>query len=161
MHDLTAIQRQMGASLIVALVFLAILTIAGITAARFATMEERMASNSQFRGQTYQNAQSEIRSQIASFNENLAKRVPLLQAANNALDATTKFPERRTQADLTTVMTGASITSNKIRFMSKGLCEGASVGRFECSAYEIDTESRLSNGAYSNQTQGIYFLNLK
>lgn len=72
-------QAQHGAVLIVALVFLVVLTVAGVTAMRFSSMEERMASNTQFRNQVFQIAQSELRYQLLEFAPS-ANRNPL-QAA--------------------------------------------------------------------------------
>src|SRR5690554_7337500 len=57
---------QRGASLIVALVFLLVLTAAGLTAVRFATLEERMASNAQDRKSTRLNS-SHVRISYAVF----------------------------------------------------------------------------------------------
>lgn len=163
MRNALSLRTQQGAGLIVALVFLAVLTIAGITAARLTNMEERMAGNSQFRGLTYQNAQSEIRSQMAAYNANLLGRKPLLDAANQGVDSVkiSAFPDRRLPLAVDAILTNANITTNTIRFMNKGICEGASIGKFECSGYEINSASRLDNGASSNQVQGIYFINSK
>jgi len=156
-----SLRNQQGAGLIVALVFLAVLTVAGITAARLTNMEERMAGNAQFRGMTYQNAQSEIRSQIAAYNASLLGRKPLLDAANQGTEPITRFPDRRQALAVDAVQSGANITTNTVRYMNKTICEGASVGKFECSGYEINSVSRLDNGASSNQVQGIYFINSK
>ena len=158
--------KQQGASLIVALVFLAVLTIAGITAARLATVEERMAGNSQSRSELYQATQSEIRAQIANFNKDVGKRASLLSAANAGLEPLVgKLPNRRTAVDLSKLLDkdigNAKISTNTVRFITKGNCEGASIGKFECSAYELNTKTTHENGAYSDQTQGIYFLNIK
>ncbi|MFV3368616.1 PilX N-terminal domain-containing pilus assembly protein [Pseudomonas sp. NY15435] len=161
MRNALSLRNQQGAGLIVALVFLAVLTIAGITAARLTNMEERMAGNAQFRGLTYQNAQSEIRSQMAAYNANLLGRKPLLDAANQGADPITNFPDRRRALAVDAVLSNANIATNTIRFMNKGICEGASAGKFECSTYEINSVSRLDNGASSNQIQGIYFINSK
>ncbi|MEL7937322.1 pilus assembly PilX family protein [Pseudomonas delhiensis] len=161
MRKRISLEAERGAGLIVALVFLAVLTIAGITAARLTSMEERMASNIQFRGITHQNAHSEIRAQMALYNSGIVGRKALQDAENRPADAITGFPDRRQTQTLTAALPNASITTDTIRFMNRGVCEGASIGKFECSAYEINSKSQLENGASSNQTQGIYFLNLK
>ncbi|MFV3330729.1 PilX N-terminal domain-containing pilus assembly protein [Pseudomonas sp. NY15437] len=161
MRNALSLRSQQGAGLIVALVFLAVLTIAGITAARLTNVEERMAGNTQFRGITYQNAQTEIRSQIAAYNANLLGRKPLLDAANQNIEDIHGFPDRRAALPVDAIQANANITTNTIRYMNKSLCEGASVGKFECSGYEINSVSSLDNGASSNQTQGIYFINSK
>lgn len=71
-------KNQNGAVLIVALVFLVVLTVAGITAMRFSTIEERMASNIQFRNQAFQITQSELRGQLRTLNNDELQ--PLLTA---------------------------------------------------------------------------------
>lgn len=53
--------RERGASLVVALVFLIILTILGLTAMRVATMEERMSGNSRDRSLAFQAAEAALR----------------------------------------------------------------------------------------------------
>jgi len=162
MRKRISLEAEKGAGLIVALVFLTVLTIAGITAARLTSMEERMASNIQFRGITHQNAHSEIRAQMALYNSGIVGRKALQDAENRPADAISGFPDRRQTQTLTVALgDNAKITTDTIRFMNRGVCEGASIGKFECSAYEINSKSQLDNGASSNQTQGIYFLNLK
>ena len=53
--------REHGASLFVALIFLIILTILGLTAMRVATMEERMSGNSRDRSLAFQAAEAALR----------------------------------------------------------------------------------------------------
>lgn len=53
--------RERGASLVVALIFLIILTILGLTAMRVATMEERMSGNSRDRSLAFQAAEAALR----------------------------------------------------------------------------------------------------
>lgn len=52
---------QRGVSLVVALIFLIILTILGLTAMRVATMEERMSGNSRDRSLAFQAAEAALR----------------------------------------------------------------------------------------------------
>jgi type IV pilus assembly protein PilX len=55
------ISRERGVSLVVALIFLIILTILGLTAMRVATMEERMSGNSRDRSLAFQAAEAALR----------------------------------------------------------------------------------------------------
>ncbi len=82
-HQFSSTYKQQGAVLVVALIFLVVLTVAGVTAMRFATSEERMAGNVQFRNQAFQFSLSELRAQLLSINQNLANRAPLLVAMSN------------------------------------------------------------------------------
>jgi type IV pilus assembly protein PilX len=54
-------QKQRGVTLIVALIFLAILTLLGITVARTTSMEERMAGNTRDRDLAFQSAEAALR----------------------------------------------------------------------------------------------------
>lgn len=53
--------RQQGIALIVALIFLAVLTILGVTIARNSSMEERMAGNTRDRDLAFQAAEAALR----------------------------------------------------------------------------------------------------
>ncbi|MDH0336613.1 pilus assembly PilX family protein [Metapseudomonas otitidis] len=161
-------QHETGASLIVALIFLLVLTIAGITAMRFATMEERMASNTQFRTDAYQLTQSEIRAQMKDFSGSVAKRVPLLNAKNASAHGLTQerllelaLPKSsREPVNLTTVISDirGSFAANSVRYLSDSPCEGGySLEKFSCTYYEINTKAVLDGGASSDQVQGIVF----
>ena len=156
-------KKQRGATLIVALVFLLILTAAGITAVRLSTTEERMASNSQFRGASFQLAQSEIKAQLLSFNQNVANRTPLQAAMDKGSAAIARFPDRLADQTLTAQINSAGLTqSSKVNFMAKPDCAtlglGDSFESFSCRQYEMTTRSTLTGGAYSEQVQGMYFI---
>ncbi len=170
--------RQQGASLIVALIFLVVLTAAGITAVRLATNEERMAGSSQARGGVFQLAQSEINAQMFTFNNtvngktSIHNRQPLLDArdvATNAGETDTtmlaRFPQLKDFLDLTAISTTANTSfDTKLRILGQFDCGvlglGDSFEQFTCRNYEMSADARLANGTYSNQTQGLYFINL-
>ena len=163
--------RQQGASLIVALIFLVVLTAAGITAVRLATNEERMAGSSQARGSVFQLGQSEINAQMINFNTGVAQRQPLLNArdvtTNSETDTTmlARFPQIKDFLDLTEISTTANTTfDSKVRILGQFDCGvlglGDSFEQFTCRNYEMTADARLANGTYSNQTQGLYFINL-
>lgn len=163
---------QRGASLVVALVFLLVMTVAGIAAVRFATLEERMASNTQFRNMAQQLAQSEIRAQMKLFNTNAEGRAPLLSAQNAASHGLTDTQRENLALPATSkapVALNAVIDSNEaefpqhtVRYLSERVCEdGSSVNKFSCTSYEVATTARMDSGAESSQTQGIVFMTNK
>ncbi|WP_439887516.1 pilus assembly PilX family protein [Pseudomonas sp. MBLB4123] len=173
-RSLSFAQAQVGATLIVALVFLLILTMAGVTAMRFSTFEERMASNTQLRNQTFQQAQSELRAQLLAFNANQANIDPLLQAMGKgvaprqpadlladptlaSLPTTTLLPIK-----ITPKMSNINADKNTVRFTQDKICDdGSSVEKFVCISYEMNTTAELAGGTYSWQSQGITFQNNK
>lgn len=159
---------QTGATLIVALIFLLVLTIAGVTAMRFSTFEERMASNTQFRNQVFQQTQNELRSQLLAFNTNLANRAPLLAAMNQPPETADNLallpmlPSSSRQAHLLTPFTGARAADNTVRFTRETMCDdGSSIPKFACIDFEVNAKTELDSGTYSWQTQGITFQNNK
>ncbi|HTO19477.1 MAG TPA: PilX N-terminal domain-containing pilus assembly protein [Pseudomonas sp.] len=161
--------HQRGASLIVALIFLLVLTAAGLTAVRFATLEERMASNTQFRGMAHQLTQSEMRAQLRRFNTSAAGRASLLNAQNAAahgltadqltnlaLPDTSRLP---VALDAEIDPADAEFSQHSVRFLSQRICEDGSSGdKFSCTYYEVATTARMDGGAESSQTQGIVFM---
>jgi Tfp pilus assembly protein PilX len=165
---LTQPRTQKGATLIVALVFLLVLTIAGVTAMRFSTFEERMASNTQFRNQVFQQAQNELRAQLLAFNTNLANRAPLLLAINQPtetsanLTALPMLPKTSRQAQTIVPITGTLAASNTVRYTQEKPCDdGSSVERFICLDFEMNARAELESGTYSWQAQGMTFQNNK
>ncbi|WP_397376925.1 PilX N-terminal domain-containing pilus assembly protein [Pseudomonas sp.] len=160
--------HQTGATLIVALIFLLVLTIAGVTAMRFSTFEERMASNTQFRNQVFQQTQNELRSQLLAFNASLANRAPLLAAMNQPRESVENLaelpmlPSSSRQAVLLTPITGAQTADNTVRFTREVMCDdGSSIPDFVCMDFELNAKTELESGTYSWQTQGIMFQNNK
>ena len=63
-----AINRQRGATLVIALILLLILTILGVSTMSTATMEMRMAANSQYLENAFQLAETGIETTIQGFN---------------------------------------------------------------------------------------------
>ena len=173
-------QAQHGAVLIVALIFLVVMTVAGITAMRFSTMEERMASNVQFRSQTFQIAQSELRSQLLALNQNLANRAPLLIARTNGAEDPDN-PIMKILPDATLLPTNLTakmanhIQISQVRATSEpGICtdtvnSGSSSdieSGFKCLEFELAALAALDDscadfkcGANSSQAMGISFVN--
>lgn len=159
--------KQQGATLLLALIFLVVLTAASITAMRLSNTEEKMASGSQFRNDSFQLAQSELASHVINFNNTLAKRVPLQAALGKAADPVTGFPDRKAIQTLTAAISSTKVSNQAadVRFMANLDCAnlgfGDSYGLFECRQYELHARSTLQSGAFSDQNQGIYFWQLK
>lgn len=155
-----ASRQQQGATLIVALVFLLILTVAGITAVRLSTTSEHMASNSQFRGSAFQIAQSELKAQVFGMNSNIANRQPLLNAKARPLEAIPRFPERRSALALTAHMSEPNLTqTTNANSLGNVDCllfgQGTSAEKFNCEQFELTARSTLTSGAFSEQVGGL------
>lgn len=176
---------QTGSTLIVALVFLVVLTVAGISAMQFSTLEERMASNSQFRNETFQQTQNSIQANLLALNANAAGRARLLEAmgaeSNSSTDCENDYPinlctQKREQLGLTAIAKQA-VNSAAAQSTNDGFsvirntaaakpCEASASGassivNFECSNFELHIREELPNGAYSDQSQGLIFMNIK
>lgn len=167
-HSYSSRAMQQGATLLVALVFLLAMTAAGVTAVRFATFEERMASNTQFSNQMFQQAQSELRSQMLEFNTNVALRNPLLIAKDQNIAPRTaaaitanptlkSLPETaRLPITLTVNTQNMNAAANTVRFAVETPCPGSSAEKFTCLHYEMQAIAETGT-ASSWQTQGITF----
>jgi type IV pilus assembly protein PilX len=80
--------RQQGVTLIVALIFLAILTLLGITVARTTSLEERMAGNTRDRDIAFQSAESALRDAAADLPGFIDPADPFDGSTAGLLDAT-------------------------------------------------------------------------
>lgn len=156
-----------GSTLIIALVFLLILTIVGITAMRFSSMEETMAGNSQSRNYIFQQAVSEIYLNIFDFNNNVAARNKLGQAQNkNENETDSRLLEMLPATTKASIDLDAKLKDiepdSKLRYLQEAPCDdGSSVDKFVCISYEMEVRSAIDNGASSHQAQGIVFQNNK
>ncbi|MHA6495298.1 pilus assembly PilX family protein [Pseudomonas borbori] len=153
-------KMQRGATLIVALVFLLILTVAGITAVRLSTTSEHMASNSQFRGSSFQLAQSELKGQLRNMNLNIVNRQPLLNAKAKSIEALPRFPERRAALALNPQIATSNLTqTSRVNSLGSVDCllfgEGTSAEKFSCEQFELTARSTLTSGAFSEQVSGL------
>ncbi len=179
------IRHQQGAVLLVALIFLVVLTVAGVTAMRFATIEERMASNVQFRNQAFQIAQSELRYQLLEFMPQ-SNRNPLLAALNRGAEDPTNpimkiLPDSTLRPEDLAVKMQKHIKLSQARSTRNtdardGGCtddknQGSSLGNgytfgFRCLEFELSTLAALDDscapeykcGANSTQAMGISFI---
>ncbi|WAC42995.1 PilX N-terminal domain-containing pilus assembly protein [Pseudomonas sp. SL4(2022)] len=153
-------KHQQGATLIVALVFLLILTVAGVTAVRLSTTSEHMASNSQFRGSAFQLAQSELKAQVLNMSANIANRQPLLNSKAAPLEARPRFPERRAALALNTRIAAPNLNqTTNVNSLGGVDClifgDGTSSGKFNCEQFELTARSTLTSGAFSEQVSGL------
>jgi len=68
MQSTTALSRQRGVTLIVSLIFLAILMLLGVTVAQTSSMQERMAGNTRDRDLAFQMAEAALSAANATMN---------------------------------------------------------------------------------------------
>lgn len=169
MNNLHSIHSSRGSALVMSMVFIVVLTIAGITAMRFASLEENMAANSQTSAYVFQQAQSEISTHLKYFataggrNRLNALDYPTLKG-QGLKEAEKKYlpdtaSERKPLAAAPSQV--ADIKDNrKIRFLRDGQCgDGSSIGQFICIDFEFEVESAVGSGAHSRQVQGFTFKN--
>lgn len=157
-----------GSTLIIALVFLLILTIAGITAMRFASMEETMAGNSQSRNYVFQQATSEIYWYLNAFYDetNLSARNELRKAGEKSGAVSDEEKKTLPVSAKPFIEVDSELKNikgkNKLSYLSETPCEdGSSIESFVCIKYEIDVTAEVDNGASSQQVQGFIFQNNK
>lgn len=147
--------RQQGASLIVALIFLLVLTVAGLTAVRFAILEERMASNMQFKHSAFQLARSETEVWLSEFHGLVLK---------GEAGAMGKAYETSASQDLPAKTTAENADINgKVGYLNsscrneKGSSEGGD--EFSCMNFELSVVAKMEGGAASSQVQGFTLMN--
>lgn len=158
--------RQSGSSLLITLVFLTILTAAGIAAVSLSTSEERMASNAQFRTVAYQGAYSEILAQIDFLNKDATRiwpvkayDMPQLQSSAAGYDARLPFKRQSINTGIPTYLTSttqaAGTNSKSLTYIGERPAEASSFEKFSNYAFELNVKRELSSGAYSDQVQGF------
>lgn len=152
---------QNGSSLIIALVFLGVLTAAGIAAFTLSTTEERMSSNAQFRGAAFQTTYSEIRAQIGHMRKD-ATRIDSVRAYDRPKISPVdpNMPEKRLPLeDLTSRLNSSNIpggtTTVDLTYLGERVAESSSLDKFYNYAFELNVRRELSGGAYSDQVQGF------
>lgn len=154
-----------GSALIMSMIFLVVLTVAGVTAMRFASLEENMAANSQAQAYVFQQAQSEIQTQLHYFGTaaglNRLNTLDLQHAPKESVIYLPPTASRRENLAAVPEHPIKDIDDRKIRFIRDGMCgDGSSVEQFICIDYELEIETKEKAGAKSEQTQGFTFKNL-
>ena len=129
-----------------ALIFLTILTIAGITAARMATLEERMASNAQFQGQAFQVTLSELETQVDEVN-----------GGNRELEMNSARATCNAVMPTAVAFAGANPNSS-MRYTGERPVENASLKDFSYYLFELNSNTSMNSGATSNQSMGTRFM---
>lgn len=160
--------KQQGSALVISMVFLLVLTIAGITAMRFASLEEKMAANSQTSAFFFQQAQSEIEVQLKHLEtpegRNLLNKVDVDKKITSPEDLR-YLPASASQKDprlLSAIQNESvqSITDRTLRYITDVACLGASIGMFKCSVFELEIESGTELDEQYRQAQGFVFMNI-
>lgn len=147
-RNLRSAGDQRGATLIVSLILLLVLTIVGLSAIEGVNLQSQMARNSQFQVQSYQVALSEIQAQLAALEIDLG---PLDTAVvdgvvNREGDDISMRPDHFAQ-----------IVSYS--YEGEGLPPpGYSVDAFVGRRFELNSRAQLdSTGIFSDQTQGLNY----
>jgi hypothetical protein len=149
-HAIT--RQQRGATLLVCLVLLLILTIIGAASVQDVNLQSIMTRNSQFRMQAYNVALSEIDGQFAG-----------LQTDETFLvNALTTDGGRKVLEEADMAMAGENNPFEQdvaVEFInSSGVVYNFSLGHFSNYSFEIDSAATLPNtGTTSDQSQGLSF----
>ena len=141
-------RHQEGATLIVSLILLLVLTIVGISTIESVNLQSLMARNSQFQVESYQVALSEIEAQLEALEVDLG---PLT-------DAVTEGTETRTGDDI--VMQPDHFDQTVIyTYAGEGLAPpGYSVDIYVGRLFELNSRAQMDNtGIFSDQTQGLNY----
>ncbi len=146
MRETSSTNAQLGIAMLSALIFLTILTIAGITAARMATLEERMASNAQFQGQAFQVTLSELETQVDEVNS--GNREPEMNSARATCNAV--MP--------TAIAFAGANPNSSMRYIGERPVENASLKDFSYYLFELNANTAMNSGATSNQSMGTRFM---
>lgn len=84
-HGYFALRRQQGMSLVIALIFLIVLTILGLVSIRSSTLQERMAGNDRDRALAFEAAEAALRDAERDVLANLTPESPFDAACTNGL----------------------------------------------------------------------------
>ena len=142
------VNNQKGATLVVSLVLLLILTLMGISASENVNLQAHMARTSQFQIHAYQIALSEIKAQLLVLDTDIAS---LNSAAVNGTDAQTG-DEIAMQPQHFNQTVGYA-------YMGEGLPQtGYSVDTYIGRLFELNSRAQVNNtGVFSDQTQGLNY----
>jgi len=135
--------RQSGATLIVGLILLLVLTVLGVSGMSTARMEVRMAGNAQFRQDAFQQAESGIDLGIASGSYNTT-------ATASTIDWLGAEYDRKV---VTTFEAATPLSS--VAFSMGNAAGGGSVSAYH---FEVEAEGKAPRNATSTHRQGFYVL---
>ncbi len=150
-------RHQTGATVIIALVALIVLTVAGMATMGDLLLQSTTIRNEQFRQKVFYAASSELNAIVGEVNSNGSSEDDLLIDAllNNKIGSseyemnfgTTSVPTRSTTHDV--LLQNVSITARRNDLLG---CSGESVGKVKVLAGVISATARLDDG---KQTGGI------
>lgn len=160
--------QQNGAALVVALIFLVVMTVAGITAMRFSNLEEKITGNVLIKNHNFQVAHSEIRAQLLDFNTSITALDNLQKAMNQATptsaekaaDPTSNMlpaTARKSLALTKKISNSTSTVASTVRYLQEAPCEGASTTKFTCFNFELNSTASTASGSQSWQSQGFKY----
>lgn len=159
-------RAQSGATLMVALMMLLILTLVGLAAVRATTQQQRMAANSQFQSAAFQSADGAIRKVMSEVRGQVAAPAYVPAGTNLLVNAITA-PQLRCDpdpsaaptecaADATTGMTRSATVTYTGQFASPGFSMGTGSGSLVAHRFRIDASGQTgTTGAASLQEQGL------
>ena len=154
------VKKQKGAVMLIAIIFLLVITIVGISAVNSSGVKTQIAGNSMFTMLVYHGAESAI-SKSASDED--------LRNLRDAIDPTKTAPFPVASADLPSeeLASGGTLTSSSaISYLGKsgscpetsGLAASTGVGEagFDCYFFQIDATSRIiSTNARDQHVKGV------
>jgi hypothetical protein len=136
--------RQAGSALIVALVFLIILTILGLSSMSTSRLELRMANNTQFADLAFQAAESGIDLMLAT------------PALKTKLSTDPNDPSPYTA----TYTLGPQTATAVSRYVTAGLAPGYSIGT-PALHYRLQSTGTAAGGGEAQHIQGFYIIGAK
>jgi len=157
--------QQQGATLLVAMILLLVMTLIGIGAGDTATMQLQMSRNSQFEQEAYQIALSEIDSQYKSYTDDLSVLTTALNnyaASDNTDDITQDGVEPLTGAELLMAAEAAAagaVQTAELAYVGDGAPPtGFTLGSFVGKRFDLNSEATIANSSIgSSQTLGMNF----
>lgn len=145
-----AINRQRGATLVISLILLLVLTILGTSTMSTATMEMRMAANSQFMENAFQLAETGIETTIQGFNS--TGNFPAPGIPNCPPGATMPFGP----ATPVVALQGTHRSGTGFCGQSPDFSGGSSLGKIDQFHYRIDAQGASRSGSASLNRQGFF-----
>lgn len=143
-------RKQTGATLVISLVLLLILTILGVATMRTASMEMRMAANNQYLENAFQLAETGIETTIQNFNDTGAFPAPGLP--NCPPVAVLPLGPATAVVDLR----GAYRAGTGFCGESPDFSGGSSLGKISQFHYRIDSRGASRSGSASLNRQGFF-----
>ncbi|GAA5317388.1 MAG: hypothetical protein AseanaTS_25930 [Candidatus Pelagadaptatus aseana] len=157
-HPISA-KEQKGATLLVSLVLLLLLTIIGISSIEDVSLQSNMVRNSQFKMQAFNVALSESNAQYANVNQNFLSAI--IQSAEAYIysgeELAMTSPDNPFQQDVVMNYDG-----NAGGVVAKKASKAMDLQGFDTYYFSLDSDASLTNtGTQSSQVQGIEYIGPK